>query len=313
MRQTGHIPSGFFRSKVESRKKAFHYQRSGPIEKGPSSHFFANKALSILLVILMPGLLFGQSPEPRHEYEKPGHHSGHAYDGLIPDESVDLFTGGLILRQRDLPARNLKPFDQFWPLITRSYSSKIFRQESTSSTCNPMGTTIEDDYVGLGWSIHFGRLWDYASSNPVLELPDLSRHMFYPDSNPPAAYPDQKISKSIWILRKLSDSSGVYYEASSPGPESIKLLFHTRTAEARGTRTLLHAESWSLYRGSGNPVSTVITYKLQGGKFLPLKVEEGCGSTLRQSIDFLIDATGHLTSIRVVSFAGSLHTTTTTW
>ena len=302
MTQTCNHLSRLFYSRIQIRKKAFHYQQSGPVEEGPSFHLFHVLVALATLFVLVPFLL-AQTSEPKHEFEKPGHHAGHAYDGLVPDESVDLFTGGLILRQRDIPARNLKAFDDLWPLITRSYSSKIFRQDTSTSTCNPMGTTIEDDYVGLGWSIHFGRLWDPASSNPVLELPDLSRHMFYPDSSAPAAYPDQKISKSIWILRKFTDLNGVIYEASSPGPESIRLFFHTRTTESRGTRTLLHAESWSIYKGSGTQVSTVITYKLFGGKFLPLKVEEGCGSG-RQNVDFSIDSTGHLSSLRITSFTG---------
>ncbi len=54
--------------------------------------------LSIYCCFLTPVLANG----PQHEYEKPGFVSGHAYDALISEETVDLFTGGLFVGKRIL-------------------------------------------------------------------------------------------------------------------------------------------------------------------------------------------------------------------
>jgi hypothetical protein len=152
-----------------------------------------SKVSFVLLLCLICSNLYGAT-EPRQEYEKPGVKSGHAYDGIIPEETIDLFTGALILSQRDVPVKNYKPYEDFQQVITRFYSSKIFRQ-STTGTCNSMSSTIEDEFVGLGWTLHFGRLWDWDGTNPILELPNGTRHIFYQDS----ANPSRMISKSMWI------------------------------------------------------------------------------------------------------------------
>ena len=190
-----------------------------------------NRRTQLLVFIGLLGLLFipyhatAQSIEPQHLYEKPGFNSGHAYDGVLPEETIDLFTGALNVSQRDVPVKNIKAYEDFQDLITRHYSSKIYRQFIQGGACFANGPSGEDQFVGFGWSLHFGRLWDPQSANPTLELPDGSRHVFYVDSHNSA----RKISKSMWILEAGFDSiaNAAYYDVTSPGnPDVVKMRFY---------------------------------------------------------------------------------------
>jgi len=264
--------------------------------------------LLFLLLVVFSSSLAIAAVEPKHEYEKPGYDPGHAYDGILPEESIDLFTGALNLSHRDVRVPNFEAFQNFSPLITRTYSSKIYRQESISGSCNPYADTVDDEFVGLGWSLHFGRLWDYNGINPVLELPDGSHHMFYTDTNRPTSHPEQMITKSMWILRRETNSSGTqFYEATSPGPDMVKLQFFTTTNDTRDGRLLLHAEYWSLYRsGTSSPVTTRIIYaKDSSGHSWPRELREACNTTSEQSIFFNWTTSGTLTSITVPWIGGT--------
>ncbi len=183
--------------------------------------------------------------EPQHEYEKPGYNFSHAYDGLLPEESIDLFTGGLHISQRDVRVQHIKPFDDFEKLITRRYNSKIFRQIIAVDGCHPDTTSVDDEFVGLGWSLHFGRLWDPDSPHPTLELPDGSRHLFTDDT----VIPGRKISKSMWILTAGVDpgTGNPFYDTCSPGPDRLCMRFWNifdYNRDVRGGRTVLHVQGW---------------------------------------------------------------------
>lgn len=199
----------------------------------------------VAAVLLITSLCFGI--EPQHEYEKPGYNPGHAYDGVLPEETIDLFTGGLSISQRDVKVSTIKVFEDFDVMVKRHYSSKIFRQESVSGACNPYGTTIDDEFVGLGWTLHFGRLWDPTSMNPILELPDGSRHMFYDDI--PATLGTRKVSKSGWVLKAGTEGTTVFYDALSPNTDSLRIRFYNMPnyLDNRNGSTVLHADTWHPY------------------------------------------------------------------
>ncbi|MCI0602280.1 hypothetical protein L0156_04640 [bacterium] len=61
----------------------------------------AKPAFLLLLFIFICSSIYA-AVEPKHEYEKPGYNPGHAYDGILPEESINLFTGGLQISQRDI-------------------------------------------------------------------------------------------------------------------------------------------------------------------------------------------------------------------
>lgn len=239
-----------------------------------------NGLIKILILILWLTTLklCEAAIEPQHEFEKPGYNPGHAYDGIIPEETIDLFSGGLQISQRDIPAQNITGFDAFSKLLTRTYSSKIYRQV-ISPSCTPFGNLVEDDSIGLGWSLHFGRLWEPGTANPALELPDGSRHLFYADT----VIPTRKISKSMWILEQGSN----FYDACSPGPEQVCLRFPTSTTytDTRGGppgRLVSHASDWYLYHPSGyaSAVKTTFSYEKFSGLIRPTQVTRACSSAL---------------------------------
>jgi RHS repeat-associated protein len=229
--------------------------------------------------------------EPKHEYERPGFKPGHAYDSIIPEENINLFTGGLSISQHDVPVKNYKAFEEFQQLISRYYSSKIFRQ-AQSPTCNDaaaMGTTIEDEFVGLGWTLHFGRLWDWGSGPPVLELPDGTRHTFYSDT----FNTGRMISKSLWILQSGFDSGeqAEFIDITSPAnPDTVTIRFYNypdnRYEDLRGQRIAIHAARWTNYC-SGNPncltgTSTVIEYARDNAQLLwPKRIEQPCENNVQ--------------------------------
>src|SRR5262245_46470204 len=182
------------------------------------------KRIAGVIVLLLIGTwVEAASKEPTHEFERPGYNENHAYDGIIPQENIDLFTGGLQISQRDIPVKDNKAYEEFQPFLTRYYSSKVYRQDTSGGGCNGSGFVIDDEFVGLGWTFHFGRLWDYDTANPVLELPDGTRHTFFVDSDyPPEPDMDRMMSKSLWTLNDgVDETLGNihYYEATSPGPD----------------------------------------------------------------------------------------------
>jgi len=147
------------------------------------------KSAFFLLFVLLSFTTFSSAIEPQHEYEKPGYNPGHAYDGIVPEESIDLFSGALNISHRDVALPNYSAFDSVLPLLIRSYSSKIYRQGIPSGVCLPRAIRTEEDYIGLGWSLHFGRLHG-TSTGFVLELPDGSSHIMVNDTNKPAGVPN---------------------------------------------------------------------------------------------------------------------------
>ncbi len=201
----------------------------------------------ILFVFLMSLFCFNlRASEPQHEYEKPGFHEGHAYDGLLPEESIDLFTGALLIAQQDFRVRSLTRIDAFESMLTRRYSSKIFRQQLNGSDCFATTQPIDDEFAGLGWTVQFGRLWDWnqfgvPNGHPILELPNGSRHVFSIDS----VFPERMITRSGWTLYQQPLATNLY-DACSPGPDSVCLRFTTDPdfLDVRGGREVLHAMCW---------------------------------------------------------------------
>src|SRR5687767_6208180 len=107
---------------------------------------------------------------PSHQIEAAGYDSRHAYSSAAPTESINLFTGGLQHSVRDVTVDNLAPYDGLLPLVTRHYSSKIYRQAGLTSCYGAIDALrIPEQELGLGWTLHFGRYYPWDDR---LELPD---------------------------------------------------------------------------------------------------------------------------------------------
>jgi YD repeat-containing protein len=111
-------------------------------------------------------------------YKEPGISPNRAYLNQHYSEHIDPFTGALQQHYTDIHVPGPAGFDLN---LTRSYSS--------FTTFNPAAEPALP--AGLGWSMHFGRVLMRGSTNPclnrlittwdnpVLELPDGSKHVFY--------------------------------------------------------------------------------------------------------------------------------------
>ena len=105
----------------------------------------------------------------------------------LPYEHVDPLTGNLLLTFTDLVLPSPAGFDL---AIQRSYNSKIYQGY-------PNGTNLvsEDSWAGVGWSLHFGRLWGHDTQSPWFEAPDGSRRQFFPVVNSTSRF----MSRDFWV------------------------------------------------------------------------------------------------------------------
>lgn len=113
-------------------------------------------------------------------YDRIGIISEHGLHGAVPEENIDLFTGNLTLRSLDirLPGKNGLDVE-----IWRVYNSKVVRDRLSWQ-----GWSIQQDphsWVGLGWTMHMGRIHNYLTDQPVIEFPDGRMETAYPSLTDP--------------------------------------------------------------------------------------------------------------------------------
>ena len=129
-------------------------------------------AILALLATAISGSLYGQSGI----FDRTGIIPGHAVYSSLPEESVDLFTGNLTLRFRDifLPGPNGLNIE-----VWRVYNSKILHDKPVSQQ-NPTVQAYPKSMVGIGWTMHMGMVHNAYSSTPVIEFPDGRRETAFP-------------------------------------------------------------------------------------------------------------------------------------
>lgn len=140
-------------------------------------------------------------------YSEPGINKGRAYENGLGNESIDPFSGGLLLQYQDMVLPGNGGMDI---VINRTYRSlqgvePVLEQQQ------------ERRVVGIGWDIHFGRVWTAPNTvlcdttgtvttgpnlpasnrNPVFESSDGSRKVLVTEFS--AATPYHMISKDRWI------------------------------------------------------------------------------------------------------------------
>ncbi len=127
-----------------------------------------------------------------------------SYDNSVGTEIIDPFSGSLSLVHQDLVIPGNNGLDL---IATRSYRSLQSRQTAPNYDYKPWASPL-----GAGWDMHFGRLLTGkrlgstqancrtpgdARFNPVLELPNGTRKMFYNATGSDYAF----ISKDRWIMK----------------------------------------------------------------------------------------------------------------
>ncbi len=108
----------------------------------------------------------------------------------LPFEHIDPLTGNLLLTFTDLVLPGPAGFDL---IVQRSYNSKIYQ-----SYPNGLSLVSEDSWAGVGWSLHFGRLWGDLTQTPSFESPDGARHQFFPKLTEPVGAATKFVSRDFW-------------------------------------------------------------------------------------------------------------------
>lgn len=130
------------------------------------------RGTSIILIAL--GILFyaGQGYGQTGVFDSTGIIPGRASYSSLPEESVDLFTGNVTLRYLDyrLPGPNGLDVE-----IWRVYNSKILQDQSGNVKAD------HKSWVGIGWTMHMGRVHNYDTTTPIIEFPDGRWERTYPD------------------------------------------------------------------------------------------------------------------------------------
>lgn len=171
-----------------------------------------------VLVAIATSLAWGQGgdesslPSIPDFFQQKGIPQAQGFEAQSANEVINNFTGKLQYHFTDLIIPGNGGMDL---VIKRSYNS-IDDPNATPASW----TQHEYSPVGLGWTMHMGRVirgankgicsssWTSASSNPVLELPDGSRQILYEQSSSSLAW----LTKDFW----RATCQGGYLHVQSP-------------------------------------------------------------------------------------------------
>ncbi|HPW18836.1 MAG TPA: choice-of-anchor D domain-containing protein, partial [Candidatus Aminicenantes bacterium] len=109
-------------------------------------------------------------------FDRTGIIPGHGTYSSLPEETVDLFTGNLTLRYRDIfiPGPNGLNIE-----VWRVYNSKILYDRPVSQP-NPTVQAYPKSMLGIGWTMHMGMVRNAYSSTPEIMFPDGRRETAFP-------------------------------------------------------------------------------------------------------------------------------------
>jgi CSLREA domain-containing protein len=150
---------------------------------------------ALRLLTFATGLILAAQAAPAQVFNERGFKPNRDFFSQLPFEHIDPLTGNLLLTFTDLVLPGNAGFDL---RVQRTYNSKIYRDTT-------FGTLDEDSWAGVGWTLHFGRVWNGTAapgSPPVVEMPDGSRHPMFNHVAPPAGCGSCWISRDYWIYDK---------------------------------------------------------------------------------------------------------------
>jgi hypothetical protein len=157
----------------------------------------------LFLILCIPFFVFADDP-PKDPFYTQGV-SKDAPPINSVSEHIDPFSGILSLSHTDvhLPGNGGLDIN-----LVRNYNSMIWGRMNVTSP--GLVALLDNSPLGVGWSMHMGMLRNpygtgssnrYFPDNPVFELPDGSRHVFYLDKNDGSQF----ISKEFWRYKKFTD------------------------------------------------------------------------------------------------------------
>lgn len=214
------------------------------------------RSLLVLVAATLPGGAFSQNVAIPSSYNEPGYTSTRDFADASGTETIDPYTGQLHVHYRDLVVPGNGGLDI---VVNRTYHSPTKQN-------NPYQYLSGQTATGLGWDINFGRIWPgpniaffsnvsnpnrttcrlsgtNVNSNPVLELPDGSRHVLV--STPSGVSTHAYVTADQWIAKCLmsSDYSGGAGDGQTPdggllvvSPEGVRYYFdrYRRVADGSG-------------------------------------------------------------------------------
>jgi RHS repeat-associated protein len=219
----------------------------------------------VLCLSSIGGFLFGQSGI----YDRVGIIPGHGSHGSLSEENIDLFTGNVTLRYRDIYLPGPNGLDvEVW----RVYNSKILKDRQSG---NPSVQAYHQSWVGMGWTIHMGMIHSYSSSTPVIEFPDGTLETAYLNN--------YGLGQNIYITRDFLKYDKTY----APPFVYPKLYFKNGVIWTFGaTATITRAD------GTSDPVRLVTKIENAYGHHVDIVYDSG-----KPTIQTITDSTG-----RVVTF-----------
>ncbi|MDM7920216.1 MAG: hypothetical protein QUS12_13770 [Methanosarcina sp.] len=175
----------------------------------------------------------------------------------MPYEQVDLFSGNLTLKFLDvfLPGPN-----GLNVAVWRVYNSKIYKDRQNGQT---LSLQVESrSWVGIGWTMHMGRIYDPDSSNPILEYPDGRRETLYLDNYGTSKHINRDFLKYDKTARKLYFKDGTIWTFGV----STTVYFADGTAKTTRLTTSIQSPyghsitiSYKTWSSSTKPVISKIT------------------------------------------------------
>jgi len=135
---------------------------------------FIRRFLFFVSFLIIGRSIFAQSGV----FDRTGIIPGHGSYSSVPEESVDLFTGNVTLRYLDYSLPGPNGLDvKIW----RVYNSKILKDRQSG---NPSLQAERRSWVGIGWTMHMGRVHNYGTTTPIIEFPDGRFETAWPDNYP---------------------------------------------------------------------------------------------------------------------------------
>jgi YD repeat-containing protein len=205
-------------------------------------------------------------------YDRVGIIPGHGTFGSLPEEHIDLFTGNVTLRYRDIYLPGPNGLDvEVW----RIYNSKILKDRQSG---NPSVQAYHQSWVGMGWTMHMGMVHSYSSATPVIEFPDGRLETAYPN-----AY---GLGSNICLTRDFMK----YDKTTAPPYTYPRLYFKDGTIWTFGaTATITRAD------GTSDPVRLVTKIESPYGHHIDIVYDPGL-----PTIQTITDATGRAVTFETV-------------
>lgn len=208
--------------------------------------------LGIMIFVLSPSLLFAFLNDDL--YDAPGIDPHRETLSSIPEEHIDTFTGGLTINHVDFTLPGNGGLDL---VIQRTFNSKNVCKGWTCVGATCACEKGENTWLGYGWTLHFGKLYQSTNSNipHFIEMPDGSMHAAYTKLFPTS------ITKDYWLfddnnnVLTLTNGTKIYYgQAGGSSKVPNHFLFNaTKIQDVNGNEINIH------YKASGSDIITYVT------------------------------------------------------